>query len=92
MLRDHDGEPPAEVAAVLEEQIKELEAEAKAGTSTLTREPKATQQPPAECPASNMSQNTSPEPPAECPMSNVAKDGGVKIEEAKDGEGGGMAF
>lgn len=44
MLRDHDGQPPAEVAAALEQQIKELEAEKKAGvgaTATLSREPQA---------------------------------------------------
>lgn len=39
MLRDHDGTPPEEVAMALEEQIKELEAQAKAGTSTLSRPP-----------------------------------------------------
>jgi len=90
MLRDHDGEPPAEVAAMLEEQIKDLEAQAKAGTSTLSRIPQDTQEPPAECPMS--SAVSGPEPPAECPMSNAAADGGIKIEEAKDGEDGGMAF
>jgi hypothetical protein len=39
MLRDHDGTPPEEVAMALEEQIKELEAQAKAGTSTQSRPP-----------------------------------------------------
>ena len=86
MLRDTDGQPPAEVAAALEKQIKELEAEAKAGTSTLTRTPQpGTSTAPAGgvCPAGFGVADSRP-----APQSGK----GIKIQEVADDGDGGMAF